>query len=132
MKKYMVLFVILLLLLSNLFWLKLYTHEHTKLKHALIPTLEQDYFTRQKIITTYQIQKENNYINLLNPVLEIKLGNTLPYNFYFQNKENYENFRKENTNKKEVSLLLQNPDYPNGCESATSVMFLNHLGIDIP
>ena len=131
MKKYIVLFVIFLLLLSNLCWLKLYTHEHTKLKHALIPTLEQDYFTRQKIITTYQIQKENNHINLLNPILEIKLGNTLPYNFYFQTKENYGNFRKENTNQKEVPLIIQNPDYPNGCESASSVMFLNYLGIDI-
>ncbi len=131
MKKYLILCITLLLILSNLFWIKLYSREHTKLKHALIPSLENDYFTAQKIITNYQIQKENNQVNLFNQVLEIPLGGTFPYNLYFPKKEDYDNFIKEHSNKKEVALLLQNPDYPNGCESASAVMLLNYMGIDI-
>lgn len=130
-KKYIILGFTLLLILSNLFWIKLYNKEHNKLKHALIPTLEQDYFTAQKIITNYQIKNENNQVNPLKPIAELSLGKVLPYNAYFQTKEDYENFIKENANKKDAPLSLQNPDYPNGCESASAVMLLNYIGIDI-
>lgn len=130
-KKYIVLSFTILLILSNLFWIKLYNKEHTKLKHALIPTLEQDYFTSQKIITNYQIKKENNQANPFHPIAELNLGKPIPYNAYFQTKEDYEIYIKENSNTKEAPLLLQNPDYPNGCESASAVMLLNDIGIDI-
>lgn len=130
-KKYIILFLIFVLIISNMCWLKLYRREQEKLKYALIPSLSNDYFTNQKIITDYLIQKENNQINVFNPSLEIKLGSKFPYNLYFNTKEQYENYRKENANKKEIPLILQNPDYPNGCESASIVMLLNSVGIDI-
>lgn len=111
-KKYIILFLTFLLILSNAFWLKVYHREQEKLKHTLIPSLSQDYFTSQKIITEYVIQKENNQINVFNPSLELRLGSEFPYNSYFQTKKDYETYRKENANQKDVPLILQNPDYP--------------------
>lgn len=123
--------VILFLFISNVFFLKLYLREQNRLKNAVIPSLTNDYYTSQKVITDYLIQKENYQTNLLNPILELSLGSTFPYNIYFNTKEEYAVFRKENANKKDVPLILQNPYYPNGCESASTIMLLNYMGIDI-
>lgn len=130
-KKYIPLLLLLILIISNALWLKLYTHEHEKLKHALIPSPESDYFTTQKIITNYQVQSENRKENIWRPIYEMSADNTSFYNTYFRTEEEYTLFRKEHTNQKEVPLLLQNPDYPNGCEAASMVMVLQHLGIHI-
>ncbi len=130
-KKYIILFLAVLLVVSNVCWLKIYHKEQEKLKSALIPPLSEDYFTTQKIITDYLVQKENNQVNIFNPLLEIDLGRPFPYNFYFRTVQEYQNYRKENANIKDVPLVLQNPKYPNGCESASAVMLLNYVGISI-
>ncbi len=130
-KKHVIFFLVFLLVLSNVCWLKIYHREYEKLKYALVPSLSEDYFTIQKIVTDYIVQKENNQINIFNPLLEIRLGSPFPYNFYFRTVEEYQNYRKENANVKDVPLILQNPKYPNGCESASAVMLLNYMGISI-
>lgn len=130
-KKWIGLSLIIILILSNIIWLNLYIRKHNELKYALIPSLEKDYFTTQKILATYQMKRENYQIHLFNPIFELKLGQEIPYNLYFNTKEEYEDFRKEKANQKNVSLILQNPDYPNGCESASAVMLLNYIGVDV-
>lgn len=77
------------------------------------------------------MQSENRKENIWRPIYEMPADNTSFYNTYFRTEEEYTLFRKEHTNKKEVPLLLQNPDYPNGCEAASMVMVLQYLGVNI-
>lgn len=132
MKKEKILTVIfiVIIIMTNFIWYKIYLKEHNKLNHAVIPSLSEDYFTAQKILTGYQIQTEKLLINPLGTIGEIKYG-LLPYNIYFQSEKDYQNFIKENTNIKEAPLVLQNPDYPNGCEAASAVMLLQYEGINL-
>lgn len=84
--------------------------ERERLKMAIIPSLDGDYFS-QRIHNT-QLVKEIEYSELPPNSLAV-LGQTTVKQVYG------------------VSLLGQNPDYPNGCESASAVMLLNYMGIDI-
>lgn len=58
--KKLIIILILLLVITNFIWFKLYMREHNKLTHAVIPTLSEDYFTTQKILTNYQMGMEKN------------------------------------------------------------------------
>ena len=42
-----------LLFLSNLGWFLLYKREQTKLKNMVVPSLMNDYYTKQLILTNY-------------------------------------------------------------------------------
>lgn len=90
------------LIASNLVWYKLYRRESEKLKNVVVPSLSEDYFSKQILLTNYAKENEEIYEN-----------KNLESNFY------------------DVPLVLQNPDYPNGCEAAAAVMLLQYYGIDI-
>lgn len=68
--------------------------EHNKLTHAVIPTLSEDYFTTQKILTNYQMGMEKNpFFNKLGGSLgisEVWYGAPIPYNLYFETDKVYE------------------------------------------
>ena len=58
-KQYKVLIIILVIIgivSSNFIWYKLYSREKEKLKQAIIPSLKDDYFTNQLILS----KKESN------------------------------------------------------------------------
>lgn len=113
-KKYkiLILFLIIIGIISNNYiWFRLYSREKDKLKQAIIPSLKDDYYTNQLILS----KKNNNYSfydyeNILN-----KYYSSLKYSYIINN----------------FPLVLQNPDYPNGCEVASATMLLKHYGIDI-
>ena len=113
-KKYkiLILFLIIIGVISNNYiWFRLYSREKDKLKQAIIPSLKDDYYTNQLILS----KKNNNYSfydyeNILN-----KYYSSLKYSFVINN----------------FPLVQQNPDYPNGCEVASATMLLKHYGIDI-
>lgn len=113
-KKYkiLILFLIIIAVISNNYiWFRLYSREKDKLKQAIIPSLKDDYYTNQLILS----KKNNNYSfydyeNILN-----KYYSSLKYSFVINN----------------FPLVQQNPDYPNGCEVASATMLLKHYGIDI-
>lgn len=113
-KQYKVLIIILVIIgivSSNFIWYKLYSREKEKLKQAIIPSLKDDYFTNQLILS----KKENNEsIYNYEDILEVYYK-SLKYSFIINN----------------FPLVKQNPDYPNGCEVASATMLLKHYGINI-
>lgn len=126
---------ITLLLITNFAWYKIYTREQDRLKLSIIPSLSNDYFTKQLHLTEYQIKLENSFSmgenNYLAEMSSDPELNKIGYNAYFYTEDDYQNFLNSNTTIHDVPVVLQNPDYPNGCESASAVMLLNYFGIDI-
>lgn len=49
--KLIIILLIITILSSNFIWYKLFTSEKEKLKHAIIPSLKDDYFTNQLILS---------------------------------------------------------------------------------
>ncbi len=94
--------LLFLFILSNLGWFLLYKREQNKLKNVIVPSLMNDYYTKQLILT--------NYAKSLEEKKEVGYGERGLF---------------------DVPLVTQNPDYPNGCEAASAVMLLNYYGIDI-
>lgn len=117
-KQYKVLIIILVIigiLSSNFIWYKLYSREKEKLKQAIIPSLKDDYFTNQLILSK---KERNGSIYNYEDILEEyynSLKYSLKYSFIINN----------------FPLVKQNPDYPNGCEVASATMLLKHYGINI-
>lgn len=109
-KKYTIITIIAVIVLNNFIWYKLYNQEKEKLKHAIIPSLKDDYFTNQLILSkaSYNIN-EYEYSDIMS-----KYYSRIIY-----------------SNITDVPLINQNPDYPNGCEVASATMLLNYFGIDI-
>ena len=108
-------FVLAILLVgTNLYWFKCLQREEEKLKNALIPTLSEDYYTRQLALT------EN-----------AKKFQDSEYQEFMRYDEWYQETYYSNMGPKDVPLVNQNPAYPNGCEAASAVMLLNYYGIDI-
>lgn len=106
-----IMFLVVALIGSNILWYHMLNKEQEKVKHAIIPSLSNDYYSSQIALT----QNAKNYFD-----------------------EVYEMDRKEYVESEgwllyqnEVPLVLQNPDFPNGCEAAAAVMLLNYWGIDI-
>lgn len=99
-----ILIVILLALLagSNFYWFKTYNKEQETLKHAIIPSLSDDYFTRQLALTKY---------------LQIFYDSEL------------EGIKYDEKKQVEVPHIYQLPEYPNGCEAASATMLLNYYKI---
>ena len=113
-KQYKVLIIILVIigiLSSNFIWYKLYSREKEKLKQAIIPSLKDDYFTNQLILSK---KESNESIYNYEDILEVYYK-SLKYSFIINN----------------FPLVKQNPDYPNGCEVASATMLLKHYGINI-
>lgn len=113
-KKYKILIIILIIIgiiSNNYIWYRLYSREKDKLRQAIVPSLKDDYFTNQLILS-----KRETYLNIYEyqDVLD-KYYSSLKYSFI-----NYD-----------VPLVNQNPDYPNGCEVASATMLLNYVGINI-
>ena len=106
-----IILLIITILSSNFIWYKLFTSEKEKLKHAIIPSLKDDYFTNQLILS----KGGNNYSIYEYEDLLDKYYSNLQYSFITKN----------------FPLVKQNPDYPNGCEVASATMLLNYAGIDI-
>ena len=103
--------LIIIIISNNLIWYKLYTREKDKLKHAIIPSLKDDYYTNRLILS----KKGSNYsIYDYEDILD-KYYSKLQYSYIINN----------------FPLVKQNPDYPNGCEVASATMLLNYAGIDI-
>lgn len=110
--KFIIIFLLIITILSNNFiWYKLYSREKEKLKHAIIPSLKDDYFTNQLILSK---SKSNYSIYDYEDVLDMYYSR-LQYAYITKN----------------FPLVKQNPDYPNGCEVASATMLLNYAGIDI-
>lgn len=105
--KAIVVILSLMLILTNCGWGFLFLKEQQKLKNPVVPPLTEDYFSTQLTLT--KNAQKNGYE--INPAgLKAKDN---PFHFY------------------EVPLILQNPNYPNGCEAAAAVMLLNYYGISI-
>lgn len=109
--KLIIILLIITIISSNFIWYKLFTSEKEKLKHAIIPSLKDDYFTNQLILS----KGGNNYSIYEYEDLLDKYYSNLQYSFITKN----------------FPLVKQNPDYPNGCEVASATMLLNYAGIDI-
>ena len=107
----LIILLIITILSSNFIWYKLFTSEKEKLKHAIIPSLKDDYFTNQLILS----KEGNNYSIYDYEDLLDKYYSNLQYSYITKN----------------FPLVKQNPDYPNGCEVASATMLLNYAGIDI-
>ena len=113
-KQYKVLIIILIIIgiiSSNFIWYKLYSREKEKLKQAIIPSLKDDYFTNQLILSK---KESNESVYNYEDILEVYYK-SLKYSFIINN----------------FPLVKQNPDYPNGCEVASATMLLEHYGINI-
>lgn len=113
-KQYKILIIILVIigiLSSNFIWYKLYSREKEKLKQAIIPSLKDDYFTNQLILSK---KESSESIYNYEDILEVYYK-SLKYSFIINN----------------FPLVKQNPDYPNGCEVASATMLLEHYGINI-
>ena len=113
-KQYKVLIIILVIIgivSSNFIWYKLYSREKEKLKQAIIPSLKDDYFTNQLILSK---KESNESIYNYEDILEVYYK-SLKYSFIINN----------------FPLVKQNPDYPNGCEVASATRLLKHYGINI-
>ncbi len=93
---------VFLLIFSNIGWFLFYKREQNKLKNMVVPSLMNDYYTKQLILTNYAKSIE-------------------------ETKENVIGLR----GLFDVPLVSQNPEYPNGCEAASAVMLLNYYGIDL-
>lgn len=112
--QYKVLIIILVIIgivSSNFIWYKLYSREKEKLKQTIIPSLKDDYFTNQLILSK---KESNESIYNYEDILEVYYK-SLKYSFIINN----------------FPLVKQNPDYPNGCEVASATMLLKHYGINI-
>lgn len=105
---------------SNFIWFKVYRRTDEKLKYAVVPSLTNDYFTNQTALTRYAKEQEND---------GILSDNEFPS---FQSGKEYSNeYGNQASFKVDVPHILQKPSYPNGCEAASAVMFLNYYGINI-
>lgn len=125
---------------SNLLWYKLYSRETQKIKNAVIPTFSEDYFTSQLNAVKNMSEQPNEYLSADVYVSEkyyddkdIYIAKN-EYAKHFEDKYYHALLEAEKNGlpiKLDVPLVLQNPDYPNGCEAASAVMLLNWAGIDI-
>ena len=104
-KNHIIILLIALLIISNYTWFRLLKKEQDKLTHAIIPTLTNDYFSNQIALT----QNMKIYQMEIDPKKAFENSN-----FFL-----------------DVSLIQQNPNYPNGCEAASATMLLNYYGISI-
>lgn len=113
-KKYKILIIILILIgiiSNNYIWFRLYSREKDKLKQAIIPSLKDDYYTNQLILS----KKDNNHSFYEYQDVLDKYYSGLKNSFIINN----------------FPLVQQNPNYPNGCEVASATMLLKHYGINI-
>lgn len=113
-KKYKILIIILIIIgiiSNNYLWYRLYSREKDKLKQAIIPSLKDDYYTNQLILSN----KDDNYSFYEYEDVLDKYYSSLKYSFIINN----------------FPFVQQNPEYPNGCEVASATMLLKHYGIDI-
>ncbi len=113
-KKYKILIIILILIgiiSNNYIWFRLYSREKDKLKQAIIPSLKDDYYTNQLILS----KKDNNHSFYEYQDVLDKYYSSLKNSFIINN----------------FPLVQQNPNYPNGCEVASATMLLKHYGINI-
>ncbi len=132
LKTAFIILLVLALILSNVGWLLLYQREQGKLKNAIIPTLSEDYFTRQLVLVklTKDGEGKNGY------------GNTYPTNIAYN--AAYPSAQYEIQSHSQQSQILnaygkpldvpainQNPDYPNGCEAAAATMLLQYYGYKV-
>ena len=110
MKTKRILLIILSLLLlfscgSSVYFYHEYKTEKDKLKKALIPSFNQDYFTKITIIAD-----ERAKVSEINP---------------------NDDFYLEKSFISDVPRIGQMPDFPNGCEAVSATMLLNYFGIKI-
>lgn len=112
-KKYIIPIIILIIIgiiSNNYIWYKLYSREKERLKQAIVPSLKDDYYTNQLILS----KNENDDIFYEYEDILDNYYNSLKYSFIV-----------------DFPLVKQNPDYPNGCEVASATMLLKHFGISI-
>ncbi len=108
---------------NNIFWYVLYENQKERVKNSLIPPLTNDYYSNQLILTNHMKKYEP-----LNYALEYTAnGATMMEDLA----NNYYEFLELGVKIYNVPLILQKPDYPNGCEAASAVMLLNYYGINI-
>jgi len=94
--------------------------ETQKIKISIISSPEKDYFTRMKTLTDYSfINDWSDKGIIFEKLYREKIHSDL---------KRHEGFIP---NRVEAELIAQNPDYPNGCESASAVMLLRYCGFDI-
>lgn len=101
--------IICLFIGNNYVWYRILKKEQETIKNAIIPTLGNDYYQAQ--------------ISL------VKNAKKYPKEMEYE-AENVSNY-ETNYTVKNVNLVNQNPDYPNGCEAASATMILNYYGIPI-
>ena len=127
-KKNRLIMILILLCLSLLFlWgytFHKYLSEQEKVKNTIVPSLSDDYFTSQLILTRNAMKAEQ----------EEKLFYQRWFTYHPEYQEAYNNERNYYQNVTftlEANRLAQLPDYPNGCEAVSAVMLLNYYGVDI-
>ena len=79
--KLIIILLIITIISSNFIWYKLFTSEKEKLKHAIIPSLKDDYFTNQLILS----KGGNNYSIYEYEDLLDKYYSNLQYSFITKN-----------------------------------------------
>lgn len=118
MKKYIAAVAIVLLIGTNLFTLYFYNRERNRVKNAYIPSFSQDYFTRQLSLSAMAKDLEKKYgYDFIGESVEIRSAEAAD--------------REDANFLSDVSLVKQNPAYPNGCEAASATMILKYVGLDI-
>jgi len=114
---------------NNIIWYVLFENQKEQVKNSLIPPLTNDYYSNQLILTNHM--KKYEPLNYAFEYQDKEAGIIEEYtNNYYENKY-YEFLGLGVKTNYDVPLILQNPDYPNGCEAASAVMLLNYYGINI-
>lgn len=111
--------LIVILLGTNAYWFYALKKEQEQLENAIIPTLTNDYFINQLSLTNNDKKYQDSFYE--------EYMDQVVYDEYYYNSI----MQVYNSNPKDVPLINQNPNYPNGCEAAAATMLLNYYGIDI-
>ncbi len=111
MKKKLLIGIIFILILSNLLFAYLYYKSENKLNELVIHNIADDYLFEQ--INKVKYYKQIGEYRLAFEKVDYDLVD-----------DNFSMFL-------DVPYINQNPEYPNGCESASAVMLLNYFNIDI-
>lgn len=96
-----------ILILGNVFWFSRYQEQRKRVKNSLIPTLSNDYYSNQLMLT--KSAQKYNYSEMGAPFFEVT----------------------KKTEIYDVPLVEQMPKFPGGCEAASAVMALQFYGIDV-
>ena len=112
--------VVCALFFSTFFFAYAYWREREKLKKAIIPSLQNDYFTNI-IYQVKAMQDADKLIEIRSEEDARKYEVDDPFQIFYGNSKEL----------LDIPILSQLPDYPNGCEAVSATMFLNYYGVSL-